>query len=120
MAPQRALWRCMMRGKEVSDGTPRATQLSVLRRDVPSRCAQRGAPEILLQTALSQGEPGSESPRLAGEAEEPGLLPRTGKCRSRTDMAGSPPGVLETIAEGKRGGAGNSPCVTGGLSSPSR
>jgi len=56
--------------------------------------AQCQAPEILLQTGLSQGQQGLKSATMAPEGGKSRLLPRTGECAAGSAVAKGQPGLL--------------------------
>ena len=79
------------------------TEVPQLRATVRTGPAESPAPEILFATCLPPSQQDRQPSPLAGFAQRPGLLPRTGQRPAGPGLAEGPSGLLAEAAQGPGG-----------------
>src|SRR5436190_18915970 len=79
---------------------------------VPSPSRQPLASEALFEARLSQGQQGGEPAPMAGEGDQPGLLPWHLQRGTSASVADEKPPALEAAREGLQHVTRHRPCTT--------
>jgi hypothetical protein len=83
----------------VGNETVRPSQVCELQETLCAGSAQSAPPAVLREGELPAGAQGVVGPAVAGQAGEPRVLERAGKCRSSAGVAEGASGLLERAQE---------------------